>query len=227
MVKVNPFDVNWNLSQQPLWDLNWCKWCVFILPGATLTKWSYIPLNFREKQEQPHFTFCWFGYINHQQEDSRSVCTDCFWILSFDCFITFLWMFHGVFSLTEQVCVVANWKLHFTLAFWLNNKLCIRCDREQVTRKKSKILVFHNSSDGGRRCAARSTHTKKHLHRNESWSFRIIVLANYNQDLLGAFFTTYKQLSFGVDPAWAIITDSRCCEKKQNIFTYFWCCSGP
>lgn len=28
---------------------------------------------------------------------------------------------------------------------------------------------------------------------------------------------------FTVDPAWAVTTDSRCCEKKQNTCTYFWC----
>lgn len=34
--------------------------------------------------------------------------------------------------------------------------------------------------------------------------------------------TLHRTLWFCVDPVWAIITDSRCCEEKQNICTYFW-----
>lgn len=74
-------------------------------------------------------------------EDCGRLCSDCTWVLSFDCCLTRCWMFQ-------------NYK-HLRV----NSKLCTRCVREQVT-SWTKILVFHGSSDGGRSL-------KLHLHTSK------------------------------------------------------------
>lgn len=113
------------------------------------------------KTQTASFYFCCFGPIDHRREDFR-VCVQ---IVSEYCHLIVLSLFFECFTVSsrsQNKCFVANWKLHFTLAVCFNNELCTRCVREQVTTKKTtKILVFHNSNDGGGRRLWLDLHQKQ------------------------------------------------------------------
>lgn len=96
-------------------------------------------------------------------------------------------------------------------------------------KKKTAILVFHDGGGGGGgRCSWLDLHTKKQIFNRlndtkQKKNRNAVNLHLFQFRLSVAFLHNFLPVS--ADPVWAIITDSRCCEKiKVWIFMiYLWC----